>query len=451
MVDANAIILGGESLSNCSDKFVSVSEVIDEVSSDAEIEDHLQTQNNMLSNISGNASLPANVTVRLQGNLICLNTNLVLFCGPQNENETVSHIPSVTNSNGNCLVQSCPYEYAPNSPCFCAAPLIVGYRLKSPGFRYFEPYWVPFERYLTKGLKLNIFQLEIVSVLWEKGPQLRTDLKIFPVYVDNISFHIFNATEVQRIRSMFIGWHIPDSEIFGPYELLDFPLRFPYLDVIPSSTSKSGISKGALAGIVVGTVAGAVILSAVVSLLIWRLHMNKYTAVSKRRRCVKSILDPCEDENDDIQDDDVSLGADFVQRDEHSESVSEISSRIVMIMDDMVNEGKRVIHYDLTEKKLMEVKKVLDIDAMDLDMNESHNKSNHIEFQKMGINRDMSTCGMLHSIGSDLTHTWGKSETHQNGSIRSMQNRLRARDYGNTPTSRAEVSLSSPELLPFYL
>ncbi|KAI8017762.1 hypothetical protein LOK49_LG04G00630 [Camellia lanceoleosa] len=44
MVDANAIILGRERLSNCSDKFVSVSEVIDEVSSDAEIEDHLQTQ-----------------------------------------------------------------------------------------------------------------------------------------------------------------------------------------------------------------------------------------------------------------------------------------------------------------------------------------------------------------------------------------------------------------------
>ncbi|KAI8002062.1 Alpha-L-fucosidase 2, partial [Camellia lanceoleosa] len=54
---------------------------------------------------------------------------------------------------------------------------------------------------------------------------------------------------------------------------------------------------------------------------------------------VKSMLDPCEDENDDIQDDDVSLEADFVQRDEHSESVSEISSRIVMIMDDMVDEG----------------------------------------------------------------------------------------------------------------
>ncbi|CAL5386676.1 unnamed protein product [Camellia sinensis] len=44
---------------------------------------------------------------------------------------------------------------------------------------------------------------------------------------------------------------------------------------------------------------------------------------------VKSMLDPCEDENDDIQDDDVSLGADFVQRDEHSESVSEYNQYIV--------------------------------------------------------------------------------------------------------------------------
>ncbi|KAL7201296.1 hypothetical protein ACSBR1_033074 [Camellia fascicularis] len=29
---------------------------------------------------------------------------------------------------------------------------------------------------------------------------------------------------------MFAGWHIDDTEIFGPYELLDFPLRGPYID-----------------------------------------------------------------------------------------------------------------------------------------------------------------------------------------------------------------------------
>ncbi|KAF5930671.1 hypothetical protein HYC85_031544 [Camellia sinensis] len=249
-------------------------------------------QNNMLSNISGSVSVPANVTVRLQGNPICLNTNLVQFCGPQNENKTVSHTPSATNSSDDCKVQSCTYEYAPNSPCFCAAPLIVGYRLKSPAFRDFEPYWVPFERCLTTDLELNPFQLEIVSVSWEEGYRLRMNLKIFPIYVDNTSSHFFNTTEVQRIRSMFTGWHIDDTEIFGPYELLDFPLRDPYIDVIPS---KSGIGKGALAGIVVGTFAGAVILSAVVSLLMWRLHMNKYAAVSKRLSKITIKIDGVKD------------------------------------------------------------------------------------------------------------------------------------------------------------
>ena len=39
---------------------------------------------------------------------------------------------------------------------------------------------------------------------------------------------------------------------------------------------------------------------------------------------VKSVLDPCEDENDDIQDDAVSLGADSTQRDDSSESDSEV-------------------------------------------------------------------------------------------------------------------------------
>lgn len=37
------------------------------------------------------------------------------------------------------------------------------------------------------------------------------------------------------------------------------------------------------------------------------------------------MLDPCEDENEDIQDDEVSLGADSVLRDDNSESDSEVN------------------------------------------------------------------------------------------------------------------------------
>ncbi|KAE8705483.1 REF/SRPP-like protein [Hibiscus syriacus] len=40
---------------------------------------------------------------------------------------------------------------------------------------------------------------------------------------------------------------------------------------------------------------------------------------------VKSVLDPCGDENDDIQDEEVNLDADSVQRDESSDSDSEVS------------------------------------------------------------------------------------------------------------------------------
>ncbi|KAL6956141.1 HORMA domain-containing protein [Sarracenia purpurea var. burkii] len=52
----------------------------------------------------------------------------------------------------------------------------------------------------------------------------------------------------------------------------------------------------------------------------------------------------------------------------------------------------------------------------------------------------MSTCGVLRSIGSDLTHTRGSSETHQNVAI-SEQN-------GNTPISRAEPVTSRESFAP---
>ncbi|KAG5533873.1 hypothetical protein RHGRI_027914 [Rhododendron griersonianum] len=116
---------------------------------------------------------------QLQGNPICLNTNLVQFCGTQTQ--YISHIQSSENSNATCPVQSCPYEYAPSSPlsCFCAAPLLVGYRLKSLGFTDFRPYKYQFEVYLTNGLDLEIFQLYIDTFIWEEGPRLKMNLKFY--------------------------------------------------------------------------------------------------------------------------------------------------------------------------------------------------------------------------------------------------------------------------------
>ncbi|XP_019169419.1 PREDICTED: HORMA domain-containing protein 1 [Ipomoea nil] len=99
--------------------------------------------------------------------------------------------------------------------------------------------------------------------------------------------------------------------------------------------------------------------------------------------------------------------------------------------------GKRVIHSDLTERKLIEVKKALQKDVMDMDIHESDN--NH---------RDLSTCGGLHSIGSDITRTKGKSDAYQNGSIRSDQTTSKRKDYGGTPTSRVEPVASRESVVP---
>ncbi|KAK9267531.1 hypothetical protein L1049_009959 [Liquidambar formosana] len=111
--------------------------------------------------------------------------------------------------------------------------------------------------------------------------------------------------------------------------------------------------------------------------------------------------------------------------------------------------GKRVIHSSLSEKKLIEVKKALNNEAMEMDTIEPHNKSNDLDIQTLGSNlRDMSTCGGLHSIGSDLTRTKGRSDIHQNGSIRSEQTISKTRELGNTPTSRAEPAASRESFVP---
>jgi hypothetical protein len=83
---------------------------------------------------------------------------------------------------------------------------------------------------LTSGLELHLYQLDLSSAIWEKGPRLKMQLKLFPVYVNENSSRKFNDSEVRRIISMFTGWNIPDSQLFGPYELLYINLLDPYIN-----------------------------------------------------------------------------------------------------------------------------------------------------------------------------------------------------------------------------
>ncbi|KAG8371596.1 hypothetical protein BUALT_Bualt13G0104400 [Buddleja alternifolia] len=245
----------------------------------------LDFENNRFSDISGILLTQPNITVGLQGNPICSNSsNLIQFCGPHQEDFYNNF--NITTSN-DCPPQACPppYEYAPASPCFCAAPLFIGYRLKSPGFSDFLPYVNHFKEYISSGLEMNTSQLDIDSAAWQNGPRLRMYLKIFPPYV-NDSVRLFSRREVFRIREMFSGWRIHEHGVYGPYEFLNFTLVGPYRDAYFPPTS-SGISKGALAGIILGTIAGSVTLSAFVSLLIMRRHIKKNHKSSKRRPSTK--------------------------------------------------------------------------------------------------------------------------------------------------------------------
>ncbi|KAF2296929.1 hypothetical protein GH714_013010 [Hevea brasiliensis] len=246
----------------------------------------LDFENNRLTNISGNGniSLPQNVSLWLQGNPVCSNSNLVQFCGSQNEDVEKQ---GLTNFADNCPTQACPYVYSPTSPvdCFCAAPLIVGYRLKSPGFSNFLPYRDAFKEHLTSGLNLELYQLYLENFQWEEGPRLKMQLQLFPVYdASNKSSHVFNASEVLRIMSKFTGWDIHHNEHLG---LTNF--------LFVTSPSSSGTSKGALAGIVLGAIAGTVALCSIVSLLIIRMYLRNYRlrnyrANSRRRHASKALL-----------------------------------------------------------------------------------------------------------------------------------------------------------------
>ncbi|CAN1746415.1 Meiosis-specific protein ASY1 [Linum perenne] len=110
--------------------------------------------------------------------------------------------------------------------------------------------------------------------------------------------------------------------------------------------------------------------------------------------------------------------------------------------------GKRVIHSITTKKKLLEVKRALKTDSMDLDTNEPQSvKKVPLEFPTTERDNN-STCGALNSVGSDLTRTKFRSETNENGSIRTDQTVSGTREHGNTPTSKAEPVASRESFVP---
>ncbi|XP_006654549.1 probable LRR receptor-like serine/threonine-protein kinase At1g06840 [Oryza brachyantha] len=239
----------------------------------------LDFQNNSLQMFPAGINPPQNVTVLLYGNPICENSDGTLvtnLCRPQSVNlETSKQKTSTTMVCGTCPTEK-DYEYNPSfsEQCFCAVPLGVGIRLKSPGIKDFRPYEDAFKIDLTSLLQLFPYQLYIDNYIWEVGPRLDMHLKLFP---SNTS--LLNMSEIVRLRHVLAGWEITLLDVFGPYELLNFTLG-SYENEYPNLAS-SGLSKAALGGILAGAIAGAIALSAVVTALIMRKH-SRTKAISRR-------------------------------------------------------------------------------------------------------------------------------------------------------------------------
>ncbi|XP_022735685.1 probable LRR receptor-like serine/threonine-protein kinase At5g37450 isoform X3 [Durio zibethinus] len=247
-------------------------------------------RSNSLSNFSGRIDPPSNVTIRLQGNPVCTlanQLNIAQFCRITLGNDDfVSGNGSSSNYNDSCLPQSCPlgdnYDYVPESPdpCFCAAPLGVTLRLKSPTISDFRPYIYSYKMFITSNLSLDLYQLFVESFIWQTGPRLLLYLKFFPQYQYSNKTHKFNDTEVQQIEDMIATLSIPPDDIFGSYELLSFTLGL-YSNVYPQS-SKSGISKGAIIGIILGVMSLVGVISSTVTVLFYIWSTKSGHDISKK-------------------------------------------------------------------------------------------------------------------------------------------------------------------------
>ncbi|OMP08585.1 hypothetical protein CCACVL1_01105 [Corchorus capsularis] len=227
----------------------------------------LDFRNNLLSEVSGSVAPPSNVTVRLDGNPVCTTENLLdktLFCTTNGDGSVENLSPgSQSTSNNSCSL--CPtgdhFELVPDSPspCFCAIPLEVVLRLRSPTISDFSTYINSYQQDLATQLGLSPYQLFVRLYEWEQaGPRLWLYVKIFPPYSKYTGR--FNQSEVIRITGLFATFQISPKDIYGPLELIEFPVG-PYTDVLQTLNSKT--SKGALIGIILGSISFAISLSLV--------------------------------------------------------------------------------------------------------------------------------------------------------------------------------------------
>jgi serine/threonine protein kinase len=138
----------------------------------------------------------------------------------------------------------------------------------------FDRYDAEFVSYLSGGLNLSTSQVVLKNYTWQLGPRLEMSILLLPA--DN---NTFNQSEFNRLYQTFANWGIPDSSLFGPYELLSFDPRG-----LQGTKSKKGLSAGAIAGIVLGVAIFAIL---VTCLLLFLLYRRKQTPAQIRAQLAR--------------------------------------------------------------------------------------------------------------------------------------------------------------------
>ncbi|KAG0582214.1 hypothetical protein KC19_3G043100 [Ceratodon purpureus] len=165
---------------------------------------------------------------------------------------------------------SCEYPAllveANNLTCWCATPITVQIRLKSPSFTYFDPgYLTYFQGLAARALSISTYQVRASNTT--RTPGLFSQditLLIFPP----AKSASFNESAYDAVYLQFASWRVSAGEewsfsIVGPYDFLDF-------FIATAGSSKKGLSTGAVVGIVVGAVALAAALAALFTFALLR-------------------------------------------------------------------------------------------------------------------------------------------------------------------------------------
>ena len=109
---------------------------------------------------------------------------------------------------------------------FCAAPLGVWYRLRSPSISHFTPFIGQFKHYLTSYFGMELYQLDVANFTWVTGPKLILFLKLFPP--NRNTSNKFSADEMINLTTKFYTLDLPLDNFFGPYDLINFAFTGPY-------------------------------------------------------------------------------------------------------------------------------------------------------------------------------------------------------------------------------